>query len=62
LEGYHIFEASYGAADSRTTNAIDMLLWIYKSWNQAEPEAGHDKSAAEWQAKLDALTVAPTAK
>ena len=62
LEGYHIFEASLGAADSRTTNAIDMLLWIYKSWNQAEPEAGHDKSAAEWQAKLDALTVAPTAK
>ena len=62
LEGYSILEARYGATHKRTQKAIHNLVDLYNGWHKTDPEAGHDKSAAEWQAKLDALAVAPTAK
>jgi hypothetical protein len=58
LEGQSILETRLGAAHLRNQKAIHNLVDLYNGWHKTDPEAGHDKSAAEWQAKLDALTVA----
>ena len=62
LEAYSILVAKRGVGHKRTQKAMKNLVDLYNGWQQTDPEAGHDNSAAEWQAKLDALTVAPTAK
>jgi serine/threonine protein kinase/tetratricopeptide (TPR) repeat protein len=62
LEAYSILVAKRGVGHKRTQKAMTNFVDLYNGWHKTEPEAGHDKSAAEWQAKLDALTVAPTAK
>jgi len=46
--------AIFGAEHSETTDAIELLISLYTSWNTAEPGKGYDTKAAEWQAKLDA--------
>lgn len=29
---------------------------LYESWDKAEPGKGHDAKAAEWKARLEAVT------
>ncbi len=56
LEGHTILEVSFGSSHKRTIKALQGLVDLYSGWHEAEPDAGHDQSAAEWQAKLDAAT------
>jgi non-specific serine/threonine protein kinase/serine/threonine-protein kinase len=58
LEAHTIFEASFGSSHKRTNDALQGLVDLYKTWHEAEPDAGHDQSAAEWQAKVEAATAA----
>ena len=51
-----------GGANGQPEKSPQRGGYLYNGWHKTDPEAGHDKSAAEWQAKLDALTVVPTAK
>ncbi|HIA28168.1 MAG TPA: serine/threonine protein kinase [Planctomycetes bacterium] len=56
LEAHAIFEAKLGSTHKRTNYALRVLVELYNRWHEAEPDAGHDRSAAEWQAKLEAAT------
>jgi len=44
----------YGPADKRTRDAIALAARLYELWDKAEPGKGHDVSAAQWKAELDA--------
>jgi len=39
-----------GANDDRSS--ITKLIALYEAWHTAEPDKGHDATAAEWKAKL----------
>ncbi len=41
----------------RLGQAIQRVIDLYTAWHESDPAAGHDTKAAQWQAKLDALTV-----
>ncbi len=58
LEGHSILDIRFGATHKRSQKAIHNLIDLYDGWHKTDPAARHDKSAAEWQAKLDALRVA----
>ncbi len=45
--------------DDRLREACERAVRLYESWDKAEPGKGHDAKAAEWKAKLDALTPSP---
>ncbi len=32
---------------------------LYEAWDKADPGKGYDAKAAQWKARLDALTPAP---
>lgn len=51
-ESYRILSKSFGNAHAQTQGSVRLLRSLYESWHEAEPELGHDKDAAEWQAKL----------
>ncbi len=47
---------AFGATHENTRRAIGMAVTLYEAWHQAEPGKGYDVKAAEWKAKLDAVT------
>ncbi len=47
--------ATYGADHRRTLDAIRLSVNLYESWDKADPGKGHDATAAEWKARLDAI-------
>ncbi|MFB3431295.1 MAG: tetratricopeptide repeat protein [Phycisphaerales bacterium] len=53
LEGHAILTKARGEDDVQTRRVVGYLADLYDAWHQAEPDAGHDASAAEWRAKLD---------
>ncbi|XHC25088.1 serine/threonine-protein kinase [Phycisphaerales bacterium ac7] len=53
LEGHAILTKARGEDDVQTRRVVGYLADLYDAWHQAEPDAGHDTSAAEWRAKLD---------
>ena len=46
------FLETLGADHRRTTGAAEALADLYMAWREAEPDAGHDAQAEQWQAKL----------
>ncbi len=56
------FEGLAAATDTprtpadRLREACERVVTLYESWDKAEPGKGYDAKAAEWRAKLDALT------
>jgi hypothetical protein len=36
--------------------ALRRIIDLYGSWQETEPDAGHDVSAADWRATLDAMS------
>ncbi|MFZ4573757.1 MAG: tetratricopeptide repeat protein [Phycisphaerales bacterium] len=44
--------ARYGAGSREHNGAVQLLVELYESMHKAEPDAGHDATAAEWKAKL----------
>lgn len=46
--------AVFGKNHTETIDAIKLLIDLYTVWHEAEPDAGHDTSASEWRAKLNA--------
>ncbi len=52
LEAYDSLFASRGAKHERTVKCIEHLAALYEAWHAAEPGAGHDARACEWNARL----------
>ena len=52
-EAYAILAAALGDEHKQTRRVVGYLADIYDEWNVAEPDAGHDASAAQWRAKLE---------
>lgn len=63
LDAHAIFERTRGPEHRETRDCTTIIADFYSNWDQAEPGKGHDKRAAEWKAKLDAITTsqAPSA-
>ena len=38
--------------------ALEQLVALHEAWHEAEPEGGHDATAAEYQTQLDAIETA----
>ena len=51
LEAHATFDRAFGSDHARTTKAVDALIDLYDAWQQAEPNAGHDASAAQWRSR-----------
>ncbi len=47
------------ASKAERVAALKRLTDFFAQWNEAEPNAGHDKAAAEWKARADAEEAAP---
>jgi len=47
---------TFGAGHQNTRRVIAMAVKLYESWDKAEPAKGYDAKAAEWKAKLDAVS------
>ena len=62
VEAWSILEGKGDATHPLTVDVIDNLVDLYSAWHEADPGAGHDKSAAKWQGKLDALEAARAAE
>lgn len=43
----------YGPTHSETLDIAQYLVKLFERWHEAEPDAGHDRSAREWSAKLE---------
>ncbi|NOG54550.1 MAG: serine/threonine protein kinase [Planctomycetes bacterium] len=43
----------YGTAHQYTAYALELMVVLYTAWHEAEPDAGHDVQAAQWQVKWD---------
>ena len=56
LEAHAILVAAAdrGPGHPDTRECIEGLVELHGAWNAAQPDAGHDAKAAEWNAKLDA--------
>jgi serine/threonine protein kinase len=52
LEAQTAFAKSRGDKDKETIEWITALTDLYTKWNKSVPNAGHDKSAETWKAKL----------
>jgi hypothetical protein len=50
LSGIDVHEAENATAEDRA-KVLTGLIELYGSRHAAEPDAGHDKTAAEWRAK-----------
>ena len=42
----------HGADAPETARATELLIDVYEGWHGAEPDAGHDASAAVWRDTL----------
>jgi non-specific serine/threonine protein kinase/serine/threonine-protein kinase len=51
-EAWVILREAEDATLEDRENALTGLIELYESWHATEPDAGHDKTAAEWRAKL----------
>jgi serine/threonine protein kinase/tetratricopeptide (TPR) repeat protein len=56
IEANAIFVKARGAAHADTRNCTQALIDFYATWDKAEPEKGYDSKAAEWKAKLEAMS------
>ena len=54
-EAYSIFSESFGDEHKRTIDLLPHVVSCYDAWHEAEPDAGHDKKAQYWRAKLEAV-------
>ncbi|WP_376696129.1 tetratricopeptide repeat protein [Wenzhouxiangella sp. EGI_FJ10305] len=53
LESHQIFVDALGAEDDNTKVVVQSLAEVYARWHEFEPEAGHDRSSAQWQRRLN---------
>ncbi|MBX3323126.1 MAG: tetratricopeptide repeat protein, partial [Phycisphaeraceae bacterium] len=44
-----------GPAHKDTLECVQALVDLYTAWDEAQPDAGHDKKAAEWSAMLEQI-------
>jgi len=56
IETERVFSTARGVPPGRHKQCIEAIMALYESWDKAEPGKGHDAKAAEWKAKLDAMT------
>jgi non-specific serine/threonine protein kinase/serine/threonine-protein kinase len=62
LEAQPILARMGGPKGKLTRKCTQALIDLYKAWNVAQPDKGHDATSAEWKRKLDAMDVpVPTA-
>jgi lipopolysaccharide biosynthesis regulator YciM len=59
LSAIHILDAVPSVPAEFVSSIIEPLSAAYDAWNTAEPGQGYDARAAEWRAKLEALTKPP---
>lgn len=57
IEAVETCLAGFEASHPVCKRLMENLVQCYKAWHAAEPGAGHEAKAAEWQAKLDAMSV-----
>ncbi len=57
LNAIEIFESALGPDHDRTIDVINRIADLYDAWHEAEPDAGHHASAAEWREKLPDVEV-----
>ena len=50
--GYEQAAESFGPGGSATVRMIRLLAQCHDQWHEAEPDAGHERAAAEWRARL----------
>ena len=60
IEAYDGRVELVGEAHPCTRDSLQQLVDLFESLHAAEPDAGHDIKAAEWQAKLIELDSSPT--
>jgi len=56
IESERVLSTAQGVPPGRHKQCVDELVTMYESWDKAEPGKGHDAKAAEWKAKLEAVT------
>ena len=42
--------------------ALEQLVELHEAWHEADPEPGHDATAAEYQSQLDVIEAAKAAE
>ncbi len=48
LEAHELLARGMGPEHPMTIGVVDLLVSVYEAWDEADPDAGHDASAAEW--------------
>ena len=46
----------FGEDHQRTFDSVEQAVILHTNWHEDEPDAGHDVTAAKYQAQLDAIT------
>ncbi len=59
VETERVLSSARGVPAGRHAQAIEALVALYESWDKADPGKGYDAKAAEWRAKLGAVTPPP---
>jgi len=59
LESEQVLSIAPGVPPSQRIQCFMALVTLYQSWDKAEPGKGYGVKAAEWKARLDALTPPP---
>ena len=52
IDGY---QRTMGERHPNTINTLGAIIDLHRDWHEAEPDAGHDGTAAEYQTQLDAI-------
>ncbi|MEM7754156.1 MAG: serine/threonine-protein kinase [Planctomycetota bacterium] len=60
-DAYATLSGALGPSHSLALGVTRFMVSCYEQWDEAEPDAGHDATAAEWQAKLPAEESADSA-
>ena len=57
LEALELFQDTLGEGNPMAIESLQAMVELHHAWHQAEPDAGHDATAVEYQAQLDAIDI-----